>query len=52
VCNAGRTVVGLMPHPERATDPLTGSVDGLVLRNGLLRSVAPEARPPATATVA
>jgi phosphoribosylformylglycinamidine synthase len=52
VCNAGRTVVGLMPHPERATDPLTGSVDGLVLLNGLLRSVAPEARPPATATVA
>jgi len=31
VCNAGRNVVGLMPHPEHATDPLTGSADGLLL---------------------
>jgi phosphoribosylformylglycinamidine synthase len=31
VCNAGRNVVGLMPHPEHAVDPLTGSVDGLHL---------------------
>jgi phosphoribosylformylglycinamidine synthase subunit PurQ / glutaminase len=38
VCNESRTVVGLMPHPERATDPLTGSVDGLVLLGALLRS--------------
>ena len=28
VCNAGRNVVGLMPHPERASDPLLGSEDG------------------------
>jgi phosphoribosylformylglycinamidine synthase len=52
VCNESRTVVGLMPHPERATDPLIGSVDGLVLLGALLRSVAPGARPPAAATVA
>ncbi len=38
VCNESRTVVGLMPHPERATDPLIGSVDGLVLLGALLRS--------------
>jgi phosphoribosylformylglycinamidine synthase len=31
VCNAARNVVGLMPHPEHAVDPLTGSVDGLHL---------------------
>jgi phosphoribosylformylglycinamidine synthase len=31
VCNAGRNVVGLMPHPEHAVDPLTGSTDGLKL---------------------
>ena len=31
VCSAGRNVVGLMPHPEHAVDPLTGSVDGLHL---------------------
>ena len=30
VCNAEGTVVGLMPHPEHAVDPLTGpSADGL-----------------------
>jgi phosphoribosylformylglycinamidine synthase len=31
VCNAAGNVVGLMPHPEHAVDPLTGSVDGLKL---------------------
>jgi phosphoribosylformylglycinamidine synthase subunit PurQ / glutaminase len=31
VCNEGRNVVGLMPHPEHAVDPLTGSDDGLRL---------------------
>jgi phosphoribosylformylglycinamidine synthase len=29
VCNEGRNVFGLMPHPEHAVDPLTGSSDGL-----------------------
>jgi phosphoribosylformylglycinamidine synthase I len=28
VCNAQRNVLGLMPHPEHAVDPLTGSADG------------------------
>jgi phosphoribosylformylglycinamidine synthase len=28
VCNAGRNVVGLMPHPERASEPGLGSADG------------------------
>ncbi|HYP47869.1 MAG TPA: phosphoribosylformylglycinamidine synthase subunit PurQ, partial [Thermoleophilaceae bacterium] len=28
VCNAERNVLGLMPHPEHAVDPLTGSADG------------------------
>jgi len=36
VCNAGRNVVGLMPHPERATDPLSGQTDGEVLLRSLL----------------
>jgi phosphoribosylformylglycinamidine synthase len=31
VSNAAGNVVGLMPHPEHAVDPLTGSVDGLKL---------------------
>ena len=29
VRNEGGNVVGLMPHPEHAVDPLTGSTDGL-----------------------
>jgi phosphoribosylformylglycinamidine synthase subunit PurQ / glutaminase len=28
VCNESRNVFGLMPHPEHAVDPLTGSADG------------------------
>jgi phosphoribosylformylglycinamidine synthase subunit PurQ / glutaminase len=40
VCNETRNVVGLMPHPERASDPLLGSVDGTVLLGSLLESAA------------
>jgi phosphoribosylformylglycinamidine synthase subunit PurQ / glutaminase len=36
VCNAARNVIGLMPHPERAMEPLHGSTDGLVLFQSLL----------------
>ena len=39
VCNETRNVVGLMPHPERASHPLLGSVDGNVLLTSLLQSV-------------
>jgi phosphoribosylformylglycinamidine synthase len=38
VCNEGRNVVGLMPHPERACHPLLGSTDGAVLVRSLLVS--------------
>jgi phosphoribosylformylglycinamidine synthase len=38
ICNEGRNVVGLMPHPERASSPLLGSADGLVLLRSLLSS--------------
>jgi len=41
VCNEGRNVVGLMPHPERASDPLLGSVDGSTLLNALIGSATP-----------
>jgi len=40
ICNAGRNVVGLMPHPERATSALLGSEDGLVLWRSLLDAAA------------
>jgi phosphoribosylformylglycinamidine synthase I len=39
VCNPARNVVGLMPHPERAMDPILGSADGLVLFESLLATV-------------
>jgi phosphoribosylformylglycinamidine synthase I len=45
VCSAGRNVVGLMPHPERACDPLLGSDDGRRLLGSLL--VAAGIRQPA-----
>ena len=38
VCSADANVVGLMPHPERAADPLSGSEDGKVLLQSLLNA--------------
>ncbi len=37
ICNAGRNVVGLMPHPERASSELLGSIDGLVLLRAIVK---------------
>jgi len=28
ICSEGRNVLGMMPHPDRCSDPLLGSVDG------------------------
>src|SRR5690606_31603477 len=39
VANQAGEVVGIMPHPERASDPLLGSDDGLVLLEGFVRSL-------------
>jgi phosphoribosylformylglycinamidine synthase I len=36
ICNEAGNVVGLMPHPERACDPLLGSDDGAVLLRSFL----------------
>jgi phosphoribosylformylglycinamidine synthase len=40
VCNERGNVVGLMPHPEHAVDPLTGSDDGLALFASLAQRAA------------
>ena len=40
VCNAGKNVFGMMPHPERASDPELGNIDGRVLFESLLSMVA------------
>ncbi len=40
ICNSTGNVLGMMPHPERASDPLLGGNDGLKLFQGLLEKVA------------
>jgi phosphoribosylformylglycinamidine synthase len=41
VCNEGRNVVGLMPHPEHAVDVLTGgSADGLEIFKSVVHAGA------------
>ena len=44
VANQGGNVVGLMPHPERASSPLLGSTDGLALLGAVLGSALSAAR--------
>ncbi len=39
ICNRQGNVLGMMPHPERASDPLLGGIDGLALFKGLLAQV-------------
>jgi len=39
ICNAKRNVFGLMPHPERACDPLLLSTDGRVFFESLLATL-------------
>jgi phosphoribosylformylglycinamidine synthase len=39
VANEEGTIVGLMPHPERAAEPNVGGTDGLLLFNSLLGSL-------------
>lgn len=39
VCNTGRNVFGLMPHPERASDSLLANEDGLALFESILSMV-------------
>ena len=39
ICNRDGNVLGMMPHPERASDAMLGNTDGLKLFEGLLESV-------------
>ena len=39
IFNDSRTVLGLMPHPENATDPLLGGTDGQGLFDGLVNAL-------------
>jgi phosphoribosylformylglycinamidine synthase subunit PurQ / glutaminase len=40
ICNRRGNVLGMMPHPERASDPMLGYTDGIKLFEGLLAPVA------------
>jgi phosphoribosylformylglycinamidine synthase subunit PurQ / glutaminase len=40
IANAGGNVLGMMPHPERASEAILGSTDGLALFAGAVESTA------------
>jgi phosphoribosylformylglycinamidine synthase subunit PurQ / glutaminase len=40
VLSSGRNVLGMMPHPERASDHLMGSTDGLAIFESMVAAVA------------
>jgi phosphoribosylformylglycinamidine synthase len=44
VLNEGRNVLGLMPHPDRSSEALLGSADGLKLFRGMAQTLASVAR--------
>ncbi len=41
ILSANLRVLGLMPHPENVTDPLTGGIDGRPLFDGLVAALTP-----------
>lgn len=41
ICNRQGNVVGMMPHPERASDPMLGNTDGIHLFKGVVQSLLP-----------
>jgi len=41
ICNAGRNVLGMMPHPERASEALMGGTDGFKIFESLVGAMAP-----------
>jgi phosphoribosylformylglycinamidine synthase len=50
ICNKGRNVVGMMPHPERACEALLGGTDGLVILQSVVAALNAGASPVAAAT--
>jgi phosphoribosylformylglycinamidine synthase subunit PurQ / glutaminase len=50
VCNERGNVMGLMPHPEHAVDPLLGSADGALLLASLVEAARERALAPASAS--
>jgi phosphoribosylformylglycinamidine synthase len=42
ICDRTGKILGMMPHPERAADPLLGGTDGMKLFQGLLSALTGE----------
>jgi phosphoribosylformylglycinamidine synthase len=40
ICNEKRNVMGMMPHPERASDALLGCTDGKVILESMIHSLS------------
>lgn len=40
ICDRTGKVLGMMPHPERACDPVLGGTDGMKLFKGLLQAIS------------
>jgi phosphoribosylformylglycinamidine synthase subunit PurQ / glutaminase len=39
ICNENRNVAGLMPHPERACEPILGSADGRLIFESMVQAL-------------
>ena len=50
ICNMGRNVVGLMPHPERACEAALGSADGRLILDSVVAALATGALAAGTAS--
>jgi phosphoribosylformylglycinamidine synthase I len=40
LCNAGGNVLGMMPHPERCSEPILGNTDGLAILAGAVEAAS------------
>ena len=40
ICNSGRNVLGMMPHPERASEPELGCTEGFKIFESLVGAMA------------
>lgn len=40
ICNEGRNVLGMMPHPDRSSEAMLGSADGLKIFQSMVESMA------------
>lgn len=44
ICNEGRNVAGLMPHPERASESILGCADGRLLFESMIQALQSKTR--------